>query len=165
MPAGLIARLLGLLGPRPSPWPPPRPMPPPRPTPPPAPAPPPVPAAFRPQDLVDAFNVERARVGMGSLKNDASLNRAAQDWADELARRGVLDHGNFWGRIHAAMPAATAEGEDVAGGQASVAAVMQSWMASPPHRANILGYNYGLVGVGRTVRDGRIYWVADFVQS
>jgi uncharacterized protein YkwD len=140
-----------------------------KPTPPPAPAPPPTPApapaGFRPQQLVDAFNVERARVGMGPLKLDASLTRAAQDWADEMARRGVLDHGNFWGRIHAAMPAAGAGAEDIAGGQASVAAVMQSWVASPPHRANILGPDYGLCGVGRTVKDGRCWWVADFVQG
>jgi uncharacterized protein YkwD len=162
---GLLSDLLaGLFGrPRPKP----RPVPPPRPTPPPTPPTPPTPApaAWEPQDLVDAFNVERARVGMGPLRLDARLARAAQDWADEMARRNVLDHGNYWGRIHAVTPSATDGGEDVAAGQASVAAVMQGWMASPPHRANILAYNYNLVGVGRADGDGKAFWVADFIKG
>jgi uncharacterized protein YkwD len=150
--------LAGLFG-RPKPRP--RPVPPPRPTP----APTPAPAAFRKQDLVDAFNVERARVGMGPLRRNADLDRAAQDWADEIARRNVLDHGNFWGRIHAVIPGVGPAGEDVTAGQASVAAVMKSWMESPPHRANILAYNYNLVGVGRADGDGKAFWVADFIKG
>jgi uncharacterized protein YkwD len=146
----LLAGLFGRPGPRP------RPMPTPRPPP----APPP--AAFSPQDLVDAFNVERARLGIGPLKNDDRLNRAAQDWSDELAWRGVLDHGNFMGRIHAVMTGPAAE--DIAMGQETISKVVETWMRSPPHRANILAPNYGLCGAGRTVKDGRCWWVADFVQ-
>jgi uncharacterized protein YkwD len=141
----LLARLLGI-NPKPAP------------TPPPAPS--PVPAGFRPQELVDAFNFERARLGIGPLRMHAPLNRAAQEWADYLAARGVLEHGNFMGRIEAAMLAGP--GEDVAMGQSSVAQVMDSWMRSPPHRANILAPNYKLCGVGRSVAGGAIYWCADF---
>jgi uncharacterized protein YkwD len=43
--------------------------------------------------------------------------------------------------------------------------VMQGWMASPPHRANILAYNYNLVGVGRSDGDGKAFWVADFIKG
>jgi uncharacterized protein YkwD len=151
---GFLSDLLaGLFG-RPKPRP--RPVPTPRPTP----APTPAPAAWKPQDLVDAFNVERAKLGIGPLRMYAPLNVAAQDWADEIARRGVLEHGNFMGRIQAAMLAGP--GEDVAMGQSSVARVMQSWMNSPPHRANILGPNYKLCGVGRSVAGGAVYWCADF---
>jgi uncharacterized protein YkwD len=150
----LLARLLGI-NPKPAPTPPPAP----------SPVPAPAPAGFRPQELVDAFNFERASRGMGLLRNDAALNRAAQEWADELARRGVLDHGNFMGRIHAVMTGPHAAAEDIATGQATVSKVVETWMRSPPHRANILAPNYGLCGVGRTVKDGRCWWVADFVQG
>jgi hypothetical protein len=65
---GAIPAFLDWLFGRPGPKP--RPVPPPRPTPPPTPA----PAAWEPQDLVDAFNVERARVGMGPLRLDLAYN-------------------------------------------------------------------------------------------
>jgi uncharacterized protein YkwD len=128
----------------------------PKPVPPPA----PTPAPFRPQNLVDAMNAERARRGIGPLTMDGRLNRAAQDWAGEMARRGELTHENFMGRIQAAMLAGPAE--DIAMGQTSVSQVMQSWMNSPPHRANILAPNYKLCGVGRSVAGGAVYWCADF---
>lgn len=129
----------------------------------PKPAPAPAPAGFRPQDLVDAMNVERARLGLGPLVLDAKLTAVAQDWAQVMADRGVLDHGNFFGRIKAAIPVRSAA-EVIAEGQASVAAVMDSWLRSPPHRANICGVTYNRCGVGRAITNGVEYFVADFVE-
>lgn len=125
-----------------------------------APAPTPYPGPFRPEVLIAAINIERGKVGLGPLRPHDGLMRAAQDWADEMARTGVLSHGNFSGRIQAILPN-TAAGEDIAMGQRSVAEVMKSWMDSPPHRANILG-PYNVAGVGRAASGGRTAWCVDF---
>lgn len=130
------------------------------PAPAPAPAPPPIPGPFRPLDLIAALNDERSKVGLGPLRLHPALTRAAQDWADEMARTGDMTHGNFSGRIQAILPFTTA-GEDIAMGQRSVAEVMRSWMNSPPHRANILG-PFNAAGVGHAVSGGRTAWCVDF---
>ena len=36
--------------------------------------------------------------------------------------------------------------------------VVRAWMDSPRHRANILNGEYATMGVGRTERDGVVYW-------
>ena len=54
-------------------------------------------------------------------------------------------------------------GENIAKGQTSPENVMNSWMDSPGHKANILSPNYGKIGVGcYTDPHGYIYWVQEF---
>lgn len=129
----------------------------------PRPMPEPPASTFRPQDLVDAMNAERAQYGLRPLEVDPALMRVAQDWAEAMAARGSLGHENFMGRIKAATPFSAA-GEDVDEGQVSVAGVMRAWMASPPHRANILGANFNRCGVGRAVAHGVAWWAAEFIE-
>jgi uncharacterized protein YkwD len=54
-------------------------------------------------------------------------------------------------------------GENIAAGQTSAAAVMDAWMNSPGHRANILNCGYREIGVG-LYRGGsmRFYWTQNF---
>jgi len=54
-------------------------------------------------------------------------------------------------------------GENVAEGYTSGAALMASWMTSPPHRANILSAKYTETGVGMArSKSGRVYSVQVF---
>ena len=54
-------------------------------------------------------------------------------------------------------------GENIAYGQTSPEMVMDSWMNSPGHRANILNGNYKYIGVGHYVDGtGTNYWVQLF---
>jgi uncharacterized protein YkwD len=54
-------------------------------------------------------------------------------------------------------------GENIAAGQTSAAAVMQAWMNSPGHRANILNCGYKEVGVGYVAGGSmRHYWTQNF---
>lgn len=114
------------------------------------------------EDILDALNEQRAKYGKGPLKLDTELNGLAQSWASRMASQNRLYHGDFSGRIAHAFPN-TAAGEDIAEGQPTVAAVVQAWMASVPHRANILG-NFSLLGVGQALagHGGDIFWVIDF---
>ena len=53
-------------------------------------------------------------------------------------------------------------GENIAYGYSSPEAVMDGWMNSPGHRANILNAGFGRVGVGVVKSGGRYYWVQNF---
>ena len=54
-------------------------------------------------------------------------------------------------------------GENIAQGQTTAKAVVNAWMNSEGHRANILNKNYTHIGVGY-VKDGN-YWTQMFIQK
>ena len=59
----------------------------------------------------------------------------------------------------------SAAGENIAKGQNSPEAVMNAWMNSSGHRANILSNNYDQLGVGyETDKNGNTYWVQMFIK-
>ena len=53
-------------------------------------------------------------------------------------------------------------GENIAYGQSTPEAVVQSWMSSSGHRANILSSSFTSIGVGCTVVNGTAYWAQLF---
>lgn len=58
----------------------------------------------------------------------------------------------------------TAAGENIAYGQPTAQAVMDAWMNSPGHRANILNRSYTQIGVGAVSdSNGILYWTQDFI--
>ena len=56
-------------------------------------------------------------------------------------------------------------GENIAKGQRSPQQVMNGWMNSSGHRANILSANFTEIGVGYTVdQNGTTYWTQMFIK-
>jgi uncharacterized protein YkwD len=56
-------------------------------------------------------------------------------------------------------------GENIAAGQRTPAAVMDAWMKSPGHRANILNCGFRVIGMGVATVTGSpfgIYWTQNF---
>ena len=53
-------------------------------------------------------------------------------------------------------------GENIAYGQSTPQQVMNAWMNSSGHRANILNENFTTIGVGYTVINGTAYWAQLF---
>ena len=53
-------------------------------------------------------------------------------------------------------------GENIAYGQSTPEAVVQSWMSSSGHRANILSSSFTTIGIGCTVVNGTAYWAQLF---
>lgn len=53
-------------------------------------------------------------------------------------------------------------GENIARGQADAQAVMDAWMNSDGHRANILNCDYKTLGVGVHFGSGGPWWTQDF---
>jgi uncharacterized protein YkwD len=85
-----------------------------------------------------------------------------------MASRGYFDHTTpdgvtFDKRITAAGYRWSNAAENIAKGQSTPAAVMQSWMNSPGHRANILNCKLKNIGVGLAY-DSRNspLWTQDF---
>ncbi|MEU7074943.1 CAP domain-containing protein, partial [Streptomyces narbonensis] len=79
---------------------------------------------------------------------------------------GFFDHTDPdgdtpWARAEQAGVTGLA-GENIARGQADAAAVMESWMNSDGHRANILNCDFTTLGVGVHFGDGGPWWTQDF---
>jgi len=104
------------------------------------------------------------------LKLQPLLNEAALAHAKDQARNGNLSHSGSDGstpsqRATRAHYAWKGIAENVAAGQLSAAAVMDSWLESPGHCLNLMNAQYSEMGIAYAVDaqspDG-IYWVQVF---
>ncbi|WP_406092068.1 CAP domain-containing protein [Streptomyces sp. NBC_01013] len=111
-------------------------------------------------------NQERAKVGCSAVTASSSLASLAQNFSDDMAARGFFDHTDPdgkspWDRASAAGVSGLG-GENIARGQADAEAVMEAWMNSEGHRANILNCDYKTLGVGVHFGSGGPWWTQDF---
>ncbi|HEV7735512.1 MAG TPA: CAP domain-containing protein [Candidatus Binatia bacterium] len=108
-------------------------------------------------------NVERAKIGAAALHDNLLLDVAADVRSTTMALSGNLTHTGWVEAIRAAGFRGAALGENIAYGYSSAAAVVNGWMHSDGHRANILRSNYHESGIG-CVKDarGRLWWTHDF---
>jgi uncharacterized protein YkwD len=109
------------------------------------------------------INDERAKHGLEPLASNALLAQAAQAHSADMVARRFFEHAAPDGRtvqdrIRAtgfAGGRAASTGENIAwgsGAKSTPAAVVAKWMASPPHRADILRPAFREIGVG--IADG-----------
>jgi len=111
-------------------------------------------------DVVNAMNQDRAAAGLGPLAWDSQLAGYAQNHAGQIASSGTLWHSN----LSAWISGWQSLGENLlmAPGGTNGYQAEDLWMASGPHRANILG-GFNRVGVGMvTDGAGREWLVAVF---
>lgn len=116
--------------------------------------------------LMQATNQDRAQHGLGPLRWDPALARAAQAHAYEMVRHGELSH-QYAGEPDL-MTRAGHDGAHFSTVAENIAvapnpqSVESEWMHSPPHRHNILDPRLTTVGIG-LVRQGNSLWaVEDF---
>ena len=108
------------------------------------------------QSLVAAVNDVRAAHNLRPLNVDAHLVEAARDHSSALLRANVFEHGSFADRIVRHGGRGPTFGENLAWGTgrlSSAPSIVQAWMASPGHRANLLRPGWNRIGVG--VLNGR----------
>ena len=87
-----------------------------------------------------------------------TMQRLAQEHANDMARRDRLDHAGFASRAKRGVRA-----ENVAYGNSSKAMTIAQWSASPLHAANML--LPGCKGIASAVsRSGRSYWTMEIGQ-
>jgi RNA polymerase sigma factor (sigma-70 family) len=119
------------------------------------------------QQVLDLVNSQRSQNGCGPVTANAKLQLAAQRQSDDMAARNFFDHTNPDGagpqqRIDAAGYQWSSWGENIARGQSDPSTVMDSWMNSPGHRANILNCSFKELGVGIHLGPGGPWWTQDF---
>ncbi|WP_143635980.1 CAP domain-containing protein [Streptomyces sp. 1-11] len=117
-------------------------------------------------EVLKLVNEERAKVGCSALSANSSLTALAEAFSDDMAARGFFDHtdpdgATPWDRA-AKAGITDLGGENIARGQADAAAVMEAWMNSPGHRANILNCDFKTLGVGVHLGSGGPWWTQDF---
>ena len=115
--------------------------------------------------VIELVNQERTSRGLQPLLKHDGLMVAAAARAKELSQRYSHTRPNgsecFTILWHLGIDYGYA-GENIAMGQRTPEIVMNDWMNSSGHRANILNENYDCIGVGYTMVDGYPYWVQLF---
>ncbi|MFD3727201.1 CAP domain-containing protein [Streptomyces sp. NPDC058671] len=117
-------------------------------------------------EVLRLVNAERAKVGCSAMSASAQLAALAGSYSSDMAARGFFDHtdpdgATPWARAQKAGVSGLG-GENIARGQADAAAVMESWMNSDGHRANILNCDFTTLGVGVHFGDGGPWWTQNF---
>jgi uncharacterized protein YkwD len=116
------------------------------------------------------MNQVRVAAGLRPLRFDRRLHAAARAHSADMMRRGYFGHGAFGRRMSGFHVRARTVGENLAWGTGAAAAartIVQEWLASPEHRANLMRPGFARVGVGSAVgtfvgRTGAVVMTADF---
>lgn len=104
------------------------------------------------KDLVTWMNQDRSGP---NLRLGPRLSRIARIHSERMASRGRIFHS-------ARLPCCYA-GENVGVTWGSLRSLYRAFMASPPHRANILNPKFHRVGIGKTSRNGAVWITMIFV--
>ncbi len=122
-------------------------------------------AAFA-AEVVKLVNEERAAYGLSALSQDAGIQAAAQIRSYEQVE--LFSHTRPNGSSCFTVLSENGisyrgAGENIAYGQKTPAQVVEAWMNSSGHRANILSKNFTKIGVGcYKSNNGTIYWTQLF---
>ncbi len=118
--------------------------------------------------VVDLVNVERSKAGLSTLKLHTGAEAAAMVRAREIERSFSHTRPNgssFYTALQEAGITYQSAGENIAYGQTSAQEVMNVWMNSSGHRANILSGNYTSIAVAHyRSAAGVDYWVQLFLR-
>jgi uncharacterized protein YkwD len=104
--------------------------------------------------LAVMINQVRAAHGLGPLRVDAGLERAARAHSYDMLRRGYFAHGAFAARLRGYGVRSNPLGENLAWGTGRYARsrpILDAWLRSPGHRANLLQARFHRVGLGMPV--------------
>jgi uncharacterized protein YkwD len=101
--------------------------------------------------LLRVMNQVRGAHGLRPLRFDPRLERASRRHSTRMLQTQTFFHGNFVARIRGVGVRAPRVGENLAwaaGPLSAAQAIVNMWLASPEHRANLLRGGYRTVGVG-----------------
>ena len=112
------------------------------------------------RSAVCLLNKERARRGLPGLRLNRRLSAAADNHTADMVRKRYFDHVSRTGRDvvdrlthtgYLGRARSWTVGENIAWGSGSLSSpreIVQSWMHSPGHRANILSRRFREIGIG-----------------
>lgn len=118
------------------------------------------------EEILRLCNIERKKAGVPALKLSRELYKPAMTRAREIVKsfshtrpNGLSFSSVFYGINYRTV------GENLAAGQTSCEMVVQQWMDSPGHRANILNKKFKFLGVAYLYNEKghyKHYWVQEF---
>ncbi len=120
--------------------------------------------------VVKLVNAERSKRGLQTLKSNWELARAARYKSQDMVNKKYFSHtsptyGSPFKMMESFGIRFSAAGENIAYGQKTPAEVMNAWMNSPGHRANILSPSYTNIGCGLAkTSNGVCYWTQEFIK-
>lgn len=118
--------------------------------------------------VAQLVNVEREKNGLQPLTFDASISNVARAKSKDMADNNYFAHqsptyGSAGDMLRNFGINWSAWGENIASGQRTPEEVVNAWMNSEGHRANILSPNFGKIGVGYVTNgNGTPYWTQMF---
>lgn len=120
------------------------------------------------QEVVRLVNIERQQVGLKPLKEDWELSRVARHKSIDMYQRGYFSHtsptyGSPFDMIKDYGINYRSAGENIAQGYRTAQQVVNEWMNSSGHRANILNNGYTHIGVGYYEQGS--YWTQMFISK
>lgn len=117
-------------------------------------------------EVISLVNKERRKAGRSTLEKDDTLMEVAQIRAEEASEKfsHTRPDGStcFTAFDEAGFDPNAAAGENLANGYSSPAAVMNGWMHSSGHKANILSKDFSYIGVGVYKKGGTYCWAQAF---
>ncbi len=104
-------------------------------------------------EILNLVNQERAKAGVPALTLSEKLTSIAYTKAKDMADKNYFSHqsptyGSPFDMLKQFGVSYSYAGENIAAGQKTAAEVMNNWMNSSGHKANILNKNYTQLGVG-----------------
>jgi uncharacterized YkwD family protein len=104
------------------------------------------------QQVATLVNQERAKAGLKALTMDSALSNVALAKAKDMYNNNYFSHtsptyGSPFDMMKSFGIKYSYAGENIAKGQKTPQEVMNAWMNSAGHKANILGANYSKIGV------------------
>jgi uncharacterized protein YkwD len=123
------------------------------------------------QQVAVQLNQQRAANNLGPLQLSPTLTASAEWKSLHMSFYNYFDHSDpappvardAGQRMSDCGYTSQGVGENIADGFNTPSTVMDAWMNSPGHRANILGANFVVMGVGVAINaQGMYYWTVDF---
>lgn len=118
-------------------------------------------------EVVRLVNIERQKAGLAPLAYSEELSKVARAKSQDMANKNYFSHNSpTYGDPFSMMKSFgikyTTAGENIAKGYFSAESVVNGWMNSSGHRANILNPSFGTIGVGYVNANGTTYWTQMF---
>jgi uncharacterized protein YkwD len=118
------------------------------------------------QQVINLVNAERAKEGLAPLTLSTKVAAAARMRAKEIMSsfsHTRPDGSSFATALKEQNVSYRRAGENIAWGQKSPETVVNAWMNSEGHRANIMNANFTSIGVGYYQVNGVSYWCQLFI--
>lgn len=122
------------------------------------------------KEVIRLTNIERKKAGLPALAENPQLSKIARLKSQDMATKGYFSHqsptyGSPFQMMQSFGLRFSSAGENIAYGQRTPQEVVNAWMNSPGHRANILSRSYSQIGVGLAKNSrGVYYWTQMFMQ-